>query len=82
MLNDCGEPEHVTPELVMDGVTETVPAIGLFPVFVVVNAAIFEVPVAPRLIAGLVLVQAYDVPTTLNVLLKFTAAVGEPTHTV
>ena len=82
MLNDCGEPEHVTPELVMDGVTETVPDIGVFTVFVVVNAAIFDVPLAPRLIAVLEFVQAYEVPATLNVLLKFTAAVGEPTQTV
>ena len=58
MENVCGDPAQETPKLVIDGVTEIFPVMAVFPAFVDVNAAMFPLPEAARLIAVLELVHA------------------------
>ena len=62
-----------------DGVTVIVAVTGAVPVLVAVKLAILPVPLAPRPIVVLLLVQLYTVPATAP--LNVTAAVGEPLHT-
>ena len=63
------------------GVTVIVATIGLPVTFVAVKAAIFPVPLAPKPILGVLFVQLYVVPATLEPL-KVTAVVLTPLHNV
>ena len=62
MVNDCGNPGQLAFPPAKFGVIVTVPEIGTCPALVVVNAAIFPLPVAPKPIEVLLLLQEYEVP--------------------
>ena len=57
-----GVPVQVTPPIVFEGVTVMVPEIFELPVLVAVNAGISPVPLAPKPMAVLLLVQLKTVP--------------------
>jgi hypothetical protein len=63
-----------------DGVTVMVPLIAVAAALVAVKLGMFPLPLAARPIAGLELVQVNVVPVVR--LVKFTAAVAAPVHTV
>jgi hypothetical protein len=75
------EKEAVVPEqLLALGVTVTVETNAEFPVFTVVNVAIFPVPEAPKPVAVLELVQVYCVPATKVLFVKVMAFERVPAH--
>jgi hypothetical protein len=75
MVKICDGPLHVNA----DGVTVNVPAIGVVPLLVPVNAGMFPVPDEAIPIEELLLFQVYVVPATE--LLNVSAAVGALLHT-
>ena len=77
MVKLCGVPVQVPPPLVYVGVTVMVPVMGTLPVLVAVKFRL-PVPLAPRPMAVLLLVQLYTVPGTGPVKAWVTVA---PVHT-
>ena len=80
MVNVLGVPVHVIPLMVDTGVTVMVAEIGALVVLVPTKLGILPVPLAPRPIAVLLLVQLYTVPDTVPA--KLIAATLAPRHTV
>lgn len=81
MVNVLAVPGQVLPAFVKLGVTVILPVMGALVVLVPINDAISPVPLAPKPMLVLSLVQLNTVPETpepVNVI----AAVGEPLHTV
>lgn len=64
------------------GVTVIVPVIGALVALVPTNDGILPLPLAASPIAGLLLVQLYTMVPPVVGLLKFTAVVLPPLHTV
>jgi hypothetical protein len=81
MVNVMGVPTQLTP-LVYVGVTVIVPVIGALVALVPMKDGISPLPVPARPIEGLLFVQLYTMLPPVVGLLKFTAVVGEPLHTV
>ena len=76
-----GEPEQATELYVNVGVTVIIARTGEFPLLMVLKEAILPVPLAKRPIEGFELVQAYVVIPTVLLVVKLTAATGDPLHT-
>lgn len=76
IVKEIGFPE----QLLAVGVTVIVATTGVAPEFTVENAEIFPVPLAPKPIEVVELVQLYWVPETVGLLAKFIAFVREPAH--
>ena len=86
MLNVMGVPAQVVEfplkEDVIEGVTVIIPVRTVLPVFVVVNAGILPVPLAPSPIDILLLAQAYEIVPPVVELVKLTGLVFKPLQTV
>jgi hypothetical protein len=75
-----GVPVQLMPPLANVGVTVIVAICGVDPVLMAVNDGIVAVPLAPRPIVVLLLVQLYTAPATGPAIV--TAVVAVPLHTV
>lgn len=80
LVNVCGADIAQRPGKIKLGVTVIVAVTGNNVLLVAINDGILPVPLAPRPIEVVLFVQLYVTPPTG--LLKFTAAVGVPVHTV
>ena len=80
MVNVLAGPVQLIPPLVNVGVTVIVAVTGVLPPLMAVNDGIVLVPLAPKPIVILLLVQLYTVPATGPVMV--TAVVACPAHTV
>ena len=80
MVNVVAVPVQLIPPLVNVGVIVMVAVTGVLPVLMAVNDGIVLVPLAPRPIEVLLLLQLYTVPATGPVIV--TAVVVCPAHTV
>ena len=76
IVKEIGFPE----QLLAVGVTVIVATTGVAPVFTAGNAEMFPVPLAPKPIEVVELVQLYWVPETVGLLKKLTALVCVPAH--
>lgn len=76
IVKEIGFPE----QLLAVGVTVIVATTGVAPVFTVENEEIFPVPLAPKPIEVVELVQLYWVPDTNGLLAKVIAFVRVPAH--
>ena len=81
MVNVLAVPGQVLPALVKLGVTVMVAVMGALVVLMPINEAILPVPLAPKPMLVLLLVQSYTVLATLEPV-KLIAAVGAPLQTV
>lgn len=79
MVNVMAVPVQVTPALVYTGVTVMVAVTGALVLLIAVKAGTVLVPLAPRPMETLLLVQLYTVPATGPVMV--TAVVVAPLHT-
>ena len=75
-------PVQPTPLFVNVGVTVTVAVIGDVPLLTAAKAGIFPVPFAASPMAGFVLVHEYVVAPPVLFVLKLTAVIFVPLHTV
>ena len=71
-------PAQLTPALVLTGVTVMFATIGVVPEFIVVNDAMFPVPLAAKPMLGLSFVQLYEVAVPE----KLMASIGSALHLV
>lgn len=80
MVTVIGDPVHVTPLLVKEGVTVIVAVTGIVPVFTAANDGMLPEPLAAKPMLVLLFVQLNTVPATAPV--KAIACVGAPLQTV